>query len=57
MTLAMAEQVVIDASVGIAHLHDEVGTVAVDAALLALDEPGARSGTQQGSLQSGGPLD
>jgi predicted nucleic acid-binding protein len=31
----MAEQIVIDASVGIAHLHDEVGTVAVDAALLA----------------------
>jgi predicted nucleic acid-binding protein len=31
----MAERIVIDASLGIAHLHDEVGTVAVDAALLA----------------------
>ena len=40
MTLAMAEQVVIDASVGIAHLHDEVGTVAVDAALFAWSRAG-----------------
>ena len=31
----MAEPIVIDASVGIAHLHDEVSSVAVDAALLA----------------------
>ena len=36
----MAEQVVIDASVGIAHLHDEVSTVAVDAALLAWSRAG-----------------
>src|SRR5450759_3546497 len=35
VTSAMAEQVVIDASVGIAHLHDEVSTVAVDAAWVA----------------------
>jgi predicted nucleic acid-binding protein len=31
----MAERIVMDASVAIAHLHDEVGTAAVDAALLA----------------------
>ena len=36
----MAEQVVIDASVGIAHLHDEVGTLTVDAALLPWSAPG-----------------
>src|SRR5450759_1967008 len=37
----MAERIVIDASVGIAHLRDEVGTVAVDAALLAWSGAGA----------------
>jgi predicted nucleic acid-binding protein len=37
----MPERLVIDASVGIAHLRDEVGTVAVDAALLAWSDAGA----------------
>ena len=37
----MAERIVIDAPVGIAHLRDEVGTVAVDAALLAWSGAGA----------------
>jgi predicted nucleic acid-binding protein len=36
-----AERLVIDASVGIAHLRDEVGTVAVDGALLAWSRAGA----------------
>ena len=36
----MAEPIVIDASIAIAHLHDEVGTVAVDGALLAWSDAG-----------------
>ncbi len=38
---AIAERLVIDASIGIAHLRDEVSTVAVDAALLAWSGAGA----------------
>ena len=37
----MAERIVIDASVGIAHLREEVGTPAVDAALRTWTEAGA----------------
>lgn len=33
--MAVAEQIVIDASIGLAHLRDEVGTAAVDRALAA----------------------
>jgi len=40
VTSALAERIVIDASVGIAYLHGEVGSVAVDAALLAWSDAG-----------------
>jgi predicted nucleic acid-binding protein len=36
----MSERIVIDASVAIAHLHDEVGTMSVDAALLEWSRAG-----------------